>query len=79
MIFGLQLLEFFTSAHTEYQTEFMHNLAAMNNLLRTAGSDFHENSELSPRTVGDYQTHGFTTDDIVSVLDKFMLKAKSSL
>lgn len=74
---GIDGLEVFNPAHTEDDIEFLNGLAAKYNLLRTAGSDFHEigkhhNSPEglhSAENIGDYETYGFPTDEIITKLD----------
>jgi len=76
--YGLRGIEVFTSAHTEEEAEFIQNLCLVKSLLRTAGSDFHDPKEYPPDErglcpasfVGDYETYGFSTDDIVENLEK---------
>lgn len=75
---GLDGLEVFNPSHTEDDSEFLEGLAKKYNILRTAGSDFHEKgvSARSPdglhaaRLVGDYETHGFSTEDIILKLEE---------
>lgn len=80
---GILGIEVFNPSHTEDDMEFLQGFATKYNLLRTAGSDFHEKGDHpadpvsglhSARTLGDYETHGFLTDDIVSKLDEVMKK-----
>ncbi len=81
---GLQGIEVFNSAHAEDDTEFLVSLGAKYKLLYTAGSDFHEKglatlpkAELpSAITVGDYETYGFSTEDIVFKLEEAMQARK---
>ncbi|TSC78475.1 MAG: phosphotransferase domain-containing protein [Parcubacteria group bacterium Gr01-1014_33] len=73
-------LEVFNPSHSEDDVEFIESLAAKYKLLRTAGSDFHEKGDHAPdarglhsaRAVGDYDTYGFSTEDIISNLDSAM-------
>ncbi len=75
---GIDGVEVFNPSHTEDDTEFINSLATKYNLLRTAGSDFHEAvvSARSPEglhaaeRVGDYETYGFSTEDIISKLEE---------
>lgn len=75
---GMEGLEVFNSAHTEDDAEFLLGLAIKYNLLQTAGSDFHEKSDLSSSTrgasyatsVGGYEAYGFSTEDIVFKLEE---------
>lgn len=70
-------LEAFNPSHNEDDVEFINSLVKKNSLLRTAGSDFHEKgvSARSPdglhaaTNVGDFETYGFSTDDIIPRLD----------
>lgn len=81
--FGLRGLEVFTSAHTEDDVEFVQNLTLTYNLLRTAGSDFHEpgqhaadeNGRHQADFVGDYPTYGFDVSDVVEKLKEEMGKS----
>lgn len=74
---GLDGIEVFNPSHTEDDSEFLEGLSKKYNLLRTAGSDFHEAGKHaadqetglhSARFIGDYETHGFSADDIVPKL-----------
>lgn len=79
-------VEVFTPSHSEDDTEFLLGLAEKYKLLKTAGSDFHEQglekkaapteggvvSLHSAVRVGDYETYGFPTEDIISRLDEAM-------
>lgn len=81
---GINGLEVFSPSHTEDDIEFLQGLAVKYNLLRTAGSDFHEKdlgkkgadtdqgfvSLRSANAVGDYGTYGFSTEDIIPKLDE---------
>ncbi|MDP3769468.1 MAG: PHP domain-containing protein [Candidatus Sungbacteria bacterium] len=78
---GIQGVEVFNPSHSEDDAEFIQSLASTYRLLRTAGSDFHEQGEHradsvsglhSARFIGDYETHGFPTDDIIVRLDEAM-------
>lgn len=80
---GIDGIEVFNPSHTEDDVEFLQGLAIKYNLLRTAGSDFHttENAQVvsdrglrSAATVGDYNTFGFSTEDIMAVLDGAMAR-----
>ena len=80
---GINGLEVFNPSHTEDDAEFLQCLCAKYRLLRTAGSDFHEKAEHkadpisglhSARFLGDFETHGFLIDDIISRLDEAMLR-----
>ena len=74
---GIDGLEVFNPSHTEDDVEFIHSLAIKYGLLRTAGSDFHEKGVSArsrdglhaARTVGDYETYGFSVEGIVEKLD----------
>lgn len=78
MSWGLRGVEVFTSAHAEDDVELMYNLATLNKLLITAGSDFHEAGDHQKNTrglhsagfVGDYPTYGFSTEGIIAKLDE---------
>ncbi|MDP3710812.1 MAG: PHP domain-containing protein [bacterium] len=78
MGWGLKGVEVFTSAHTEDSVELVYNLASVNKLLVTAGSDFHEAGDhkksarglCSASFVGDYPTYGFPTEGIVAKLEE---------
>ncbi len=72
-------VEIFSPSHTEDDMEFLEGLARKYHLLRTAGSDFHateppsepnERGLKSAVRVGDYETFGFSTEDIVPKLDE---------
>lgn len=78
---GIDGMEVLNPSHTEDDVEFLQGLAAKYRLLRTAGSDFHEKGEHprdpttglhSAKKVGDYETHGFPTNDIIPKLDEAM-------
>lgn len=83
-------LEVFTPSHTEDDVEFLLGLVVKYNLLKTAGSDFHERCQekkASPTEygvqilhsaafVGDYETHGFSTEGIISQLDEAIKKRR---
>lgn len=83
---GIDGLEVFNPSHTEDDVEFIASLAAQYGLLHTAGSDFHEKGDHardarglhSANTVGDYDTYGFPTDDIIPQLDAAVAKQKST-
>lgn len=84
---GIQGLEVFNPSHTEDDAEFLQGLCSSYRLLRTAGSDFHEQGEHvadavtglhSARHVGDFETHGFAIDDIVHRLDEAMEAARAA-
>lgn len=76
---GIDGIEIFNPSHTADDSEFLGGLVKKYKLLRTAGSDFHEAGEHktdpktglhSARFIGDYETHGFSTEDIVAKLDE---------
>ncbi len=79
---GIDGLEVFNPSHTEDDAEFIQGMAIKYRLLRTAGSDFHAKNEsplnaggLRPaQTVGDYETFGFSTEDIILRLDEAISK-----
>lgn len=78
---GIDGAEAFNPSHTEDDAEFLEGLIKKYNILRTAGSDFHEAGEHtadsksglhSARFVGDYETYGFSTEDVMFKLDEAM-------
>lgn len=79
---GLAGVEAFSPSHAKSDTEFLHRLCQKYNLLRTAGSDFHEAGPHaahewglhSAERPGDYPTYGFPTDDILSRLERAIEK-----
>lgn len=80
---GIDGIEVFNPSHTEDDAEFLQSLAGQYSLLRTAGSDFHEKGDHpadpktglhSARALGDYETHGFDTSDIVEQLMQIIQK-----
>lgn len=80
---GISGIEVFNPSHTEDDVEFLQTLAVRYKLIRTAGSDFHEsgNHPRDPHTglhsaerVGDYETYGFSTEDIIENLDRALLR-----
>jgi len=82
---GIDGVEVFNPSQTEDDAEFLQGLAIKYRLLRTAGSDFHEAGDHAAdpisglhaaRTLGDYETHGFSTDDILPRLDDAMRQKK---
>ena len=74
---GIEGLEVFSPAHAEDDVECLYALAKKYTLLTTGGSDFHEKGDHhadarglhAARTLGDFETYGFSTDDIVKKLD----------
>lgn len=77
---GIRGVEVFNPSHTEDDVEYLEGLATKYNLLRTAGSDFHE-AHPSARDlqglhaaefIGDYDTYGFSTEGIIERLDEAM-------
>lgn len=82
---GIRGMEVCNPSHTEDDVEFINGLTIHYELLRTAGSDFHEKgkSARSPdglhaaEHLGDYETYGFPTDDIIAKLDKAIVGQKS--
>ena len=86
-------VEVFTPSHTEDDTEFLNSLATKYNLLRIAGSDFHERglvhrgvpveggfaTSRSAVMVGDYETFGFSTEGIVEKLDEAIAARRGKL
>ena len=85
MEWGIEGAEVFSPSHTEDDVEFLNGLAAKYKLLCTGGSDFHEKGEHlvderglhSARSVGDFQTHGFPTEDVIPLLDQAMQKRRA--
>jgi len=89
MAWGIDGVEVFTPSHSEDDVEVLLGLAAKYNLLKTAGSDFHEKGQekkASPTVrgvqmlrsatyVGDYPTYGFSTEDIIRSLDEAINKS----
>lgn len=78
---GIDGAEVFNPSHAEDDAEFLEGLVKKYNILRTAGSDFHEAGEHpsdrksglhSARFVGDYETYGFSAEDIMFKLDEAM-------
>lgn len=75
-------VEVFSSAHTEDDVEFLEGLTRKYGLLCSAGSDFHEVAVHTPNeqglhsadTIGDFQTFGFSVDQVVTKLDSAMQK-----
>lgn len=84
---GLEGLEIFNPSHTEDDAEFLESLASKYHLLRTAGSDFHEKGAHAPNErglhsadfLGDYQTYGFPTEDIVAKIDEVLQKRRGAV
>ncbi len=89
---GIDGMETFTPSHTEDDVEFVQGLTVKYNLLKTAGSDFHEKGQEkkaaptdrgiielhSASFVGDYPTYGFPTDNnILTKLDEALAKRKT--
>jgi len=78
-------VEVFNPSHTEDDVEFLESLVHKYNLLRTGGSDFHdagthvrsERGLHSADMLGDYDTYGFSTDDIIVKLDEAIMKQKA--
>ncbi len=82
---GIDGVEVFNPSHTEDDAECLEGLSRKYNILRTAGSDFHEkgnhvadsiNGLHSARTLGDYEIYGFDTGDIITQLDEAINKKK---
>ena len=79
---GMDGLEIFNPSHSEDDAEFIESMSVKYGMLRTAGSDFHEKKSHarddkgmhSADTLGDYETYGFATDDILPKLDEAMQK-----
>ena len=86
IVWKIDGVEAFNPSHTEDDVELLNSLASKYGLLRTAGSDFHEKSEhpagerglRAARFVGDFETYGFPTEDIVLKLDGAMEKRKAA-
>lgn len=78
MGWGFDGIEVFNSSMSEDDTEFLEGITVKYHLLRSAGSDFHEEGEHprdeagrhAARTVGDYDTFGFSIEGIVEKLDE---------
>lgn len=77
---GIKGMEVFNPSHTEDDVEYLEGLITKYQLLRTAGSDFHE-ARPSVRDaqglhaaefIGDYETYGFSTEEIIQKLDEAM-------
>ena len=83
---GIEGVEVCNPSHTEDDVEYMESMAAKYNLLRTAGSDFHDagnhrrgdNGLHSADFIGDYETYGFATDDIVARLDEAIARERDT-
>lgn len=81
---GVTGIEVFSPAHTEDDAELLYSLAEKYSLIRTGGSDFHEQGRHpsdarglhSARTVGDFETYGFPAGDIVEKLDELLTRNK---
>ena len=81
---GIDGMEVFNPSHTEDDAEFVQALTVKYGILRTAGSDFHEKgiSAKSPEGLhsaehlGDYETYGFDTSDIITKLDEAIRKLR---
>lgn len=82
---GIDGIEVFSSAHSEDDVEFLYELSQKYNLLRTGGSDFHDAGEHirdpetglhSADTIGDFETYGFDTSDIILRLDEAIAARK---
>lgn len=85
---GIDGVEVFSPSQTEDDAEFLQGLAIKYRLLRTAGSDFHERGEYaadpgsglhSARTLGDFETYGFSIDDIIPRLDEAIRHNKEQM
>lgn len=84
--FGLDGIEVFTSAHGRSDAEYVRERGMRYGLFFTAGSDFHERGP-HPREAktglhaaefpGDYETHGFSTEDIVPRLEQAIERQKN--
>ena len=83
---GIDGVEVFNPSQTEDDAEFLQGLASKYRLLRTAGSDFHEKGDHpaderglhSARTIGDYETYGFSGEGIVEELDQAITRRKET-
>lgn len=82
---GIRGLEVFNPSHTEDDVEFLESLAVKYGLLRTAGSDFHEEGPHhrdpgsglhSAEMIGEYETYGFLTNNIISELHEAIEKRR---
>lgn len=85
---GLDGIEVFARSHNEDVVEFLEGLVRKYKILRTAGSDFHAAEPLkqpderglrSAATVGDYETFGFSTEDIVPKLDEAVARLRAQV
>lgn len=83
---GLEGLEVCNPSHTEDDMELLAALAGRYGLLITAGSDFHDAGN-HPRnasglhsadTVGEYETHGFSLDEVVPRLDAAIVRRQGT-
>ena len=83
---GIKGVEVFNPSHTEDDVEYLEGLVTKYNLLRTAGSDFHEARPSvrdaqglhSAEFIGDYETYGFSTEGIIEKLDDAMREGKET-
>lgn len=82
---GLDGIEVFNPSHREDDAEYLEGLASRYALLRTGGSDFHEAGDhaYDPKTglhaarfIGDFETYGFLTQDILPRLEEAIRKLK---
>lgn len=79
---GIDGLEVFSASHREDDAEFLYGLSEKYGLLKTGGSDFHdrgihtrhESGLHSADTIGDFETYGFPTEDIVVRLSEAIEK-----
>ena len=83
---GIDGVEVWSASHREDDVEFLYALTQKYKLLRTGGSDFHEAGS-HPREasglhsadrIGDFETYGFPTDDVVPRLREAIAQRSGS-
>ena len=83
---GLDGIEAFNPSHREDDAEYLEGISSRYALLRTGGSDFHEAGDHAPdpktglhaaRFIGDFETYGFSTEDILPRLDEAMSRRRN--
>ena len=80
---GLDGIEVFHPDYSEADTRFLDALARAAGILRTAGSDFHNDKDAERNVtgvggLGSYQTFGLTTDDILPALTAAIARRRGS-
>ncbi len=84
ILWGIDGLEVFSASHREDDAEFLYGIGEKYGLLKTGGSDFHDRG-IHPRAetglhsadaIGDFETYGFSTDDILPRLFEAIEKAE---